>query len=353
MDDVFLNKFRIHLEAICPDWRRGRFLVAYSGGLDSTALLHLMARALPAEQVAAAHLNHSLRGQAAAADELFAQNTAEEMGLACFAATIDVGALARTRRKGIEEAARRARYDFLRKTALDWGADYIVTAHQADDQAETMLMNFIKGSGAGGLAGIHQMRPLIMDDFGRESLEGDASEPKLLRPLLPFTRSELRDWLVAGGWSWVEDLSNLDQNYLRNALRHDIMPRLKRLNPKLSPALSRASTVLRAEEDFWRAHLARLWPLVAAEESPELITLERYVLDSFMLAERRRLIYEGLSKIWRARPEPGEPLTFAGVETVIEMLKLPRHQGLDLPGGLRAELTSSELRLTPASRFLN
>ena len=342
MSGLLLNKFRDHLETTCPDWLSRRFLVAFSGGLDSTALLHLLARVLPAENLAAAHLNHSLRGQAAVADQLFAKKTAEGLGLTCFTAVRDVGALARTRRKGVEEAARRARYDFLLETARQWPADFIVTAHQADDQAETMLMNFVKGTGAGGLAGIHQTRSLTSGGLG----------PLLLRPLLPFMRTELRDWLVSEGLNWVEDLSNQDQNYLRNTLRHEIMPRLRRLNPKLAPALSRASAVLRAEEEFWRAHLDRLWPAVVLEESPELVVMERYVLESLMLAEQRRLIYEGLMKIWRARPEPSEPLTFAGVETVIDLLRLPSHAGLDLPGGLRAESTRADLRLTPASRFL-
>ncbi|MDL2227141.1 tRNA lysidine(34) synthetase TilS, partial [Deltaproteobacteria bacterium OttesenSCG-928-M10] len=246
------DRFRGSLDALCPDWPERRFLVAFSGGLDSTALLRLAALFISPGQLAAAHLNHQLRGQAAEADQVFAEKIAAGLGLDCLSEKCDVAALAQSRRKGTEEAARQARYDFLGRAAGTWRADYILTAHQADDQAETMLMNFIKGAGSGGLAGIPPRRSA-------------ANGAVILRPLLPFSRAELRSWLTENGQAWVEDLSNEDLRYRRNAVRNEIIPRLKELNPGLTETLGRTAAVLRAEEDFWREHLQALWARAAVE----------------------------------------------------------------------------------------
>ncbi len=359
MADPFLEKFRNHFRSLRVDEAGARFLVAYSGGLDSTALLHLMARVLPADggALGVGHLNHGLREQAAA-DQAFAEATARALNLPFFTAGRDVAALARERRQGLEEAGRRARYAFLREAAEAFEADFVLTAHQADDQAETILMNLIKGAGAGGLAGIHPRRPL------ETSPNAPGRAVELLRPLLPFRRAELQAWLLERGLPWVEDDSNQDRRYLRNAVRHDLLPRLLNLNPRLVEALTRTSAIIRTEEDFWQNHLARLHSEAVTEDGPTRLRLDRRVLESLHPAERRRLIYRALLHIQTARlrrppstetPSPAttgsEPLTFAGVETVLEMLRQPRHPGLDLPGGLRAEVTRDALLLSPASRL--
>ena len=344
MSDILPDKFRNNLAALCPDWRGAKFMVACSGGLDSIALLHLMALSLPAAQLAAAHLNHQLRGEAADGDQKFTEKTAAGLSVAFITENRDVAALARERRKGVEEAARRARYDFLARAAAAWGADYVLTAHQADDQAETMLMNFLKGSGAGGLAGIHPRRPLRRPEAGERPVE-------LVRPLLPFSRAELKAWLESGRRPWVEDLSNRDDHYLRNALRNEVIPRLLRLNPRFVEALGRTALVLRAEEDFWTVHLAGLWTGLVTEEAPARFSADRRGLSRLTTAEQRRLIYEILNKIWLTRPQASEPLSFASVETVMSMLAGVRHPGLDLPGGLRASLTAETVRFSLASRL--
>ena len=326
--------------------------MAYSGGLDSTALLHLLALSLKPEQLAAAHLNHQLRGIEADADQSFAEQTARSLGLCFISKSEDVSALARSRRKGLEEAARKARYRFLCESAVEWSADFVVTAHQADDQAETVLMSLIKGGGAGGLAGIHPRR-IIKDGRCLPAKQGDSLKAvELLRPLLPFTRQELREWLVDRGLDWVEDLSNNDRHYLRNAVRQDVAPILRRLNPGLVQALGRTAAILRGEEDFWAGHLADLWArMVDDSQMPETIRIDRKALRELSLAEQRRLIYEGLLRIWRGRDLAGEPLSFTGVETVLSMLAQTRHPGLDLPGGVRAEVSAGSLCLSLASRF--
>lgn len=340
------ERFLKNLALLCPDYKQSIFLVAFSGGLDSTALVHLMGKTVKAENLILAHLNHQLRGSEAERDQRFCHSTAESLGLRLIIETRAVRELAARRRKGLEDAARKARYDFLASAAEAVRARYILTAHQADDQAETMLMSLIKGAGAGGLAGIHPRRTLIP-----EKGEMDAP-PLLLRPLLPFSRAELKVWLLNQGHQWVEDSTNADTHYLRNALRADILPRLTALNPRLLQAVSRGSTILRDEEDFWKEHLTDLWASAIAEEKNGLISFKVSFLLNISKAEQRRLIYEGLLKLWRARPHRNEPLTFEGVEMALELLAGKRCSGLDLPGGLRAGLSKGLLELTQASRFL-
>jgi tRNA(Ile)-lysidine synthase len=330
--------FQASLETLEPAWRNGKFLVAYSGGLDSTALLQLTARLLPPAQSAAAHLNHGWRGPAADRDQAFAARAAAELGLAFFTEKGDPAGLARRRKKGLEEAARLVRYDFLARAARDWGADFVLTAHQADDQAETVLMNLLRGAGPGGLAGIPP----------RRSLDGRLA---VLRPLLAFSRETLRAWLTARGLAWLEDESNQDTRFWRNAVRGELLPGLKKWNPRLLESLGRSAAILRAEEDFWRDHLAELWPRVVRAESPSEIEMDRRLLAVLSLAERRRLVYAGLTGIQRALGLVNEPVTFASVDTALGLAALERHRGLDLPGGVRASAEGPVLRLAVASRL--
>ena len=328
--------FQSGLAALEPNWRDRKFLVAYSGGLDSTALLQLTALSLPRPQVAAAHLNHGLRGPAADSDQAFAARTAEELGLGFFTEKGDPAGLAKLRKKGLEEAARLTRYDFLSRAARLWGADFILTAHQADDQAETLLMNFLKGAGPGGLAGIPP----------RRGLDGLV----ILRPLLNVSRENLKAWLAASGLAWMEDESNHDRRFWRNAVRRELLPSLKQWNPRILEALGRSASLMRAEEDFWNSRLGELWPQVVLGETPSEIEMDRRLLAALSLAERRRLVYSGLTRIQRAQNLINEPVTCAAVETALG-LAAQGGRGLDLPGGLRAAANGPVLRLTVASRL--
>ncbi len=320
-------------------------MLAFSGGLDSTALLHLCASFMAPWQLALAHLNHQLRGDDADADMLWAQKVAADLGLSFYTKSIDVRALANDRGLGIEEAARTARYGFLAEAAQAFPASFVLTAHQADDQAETMLLSFVKGGGA--LAGIPWRRPLPLTTQTKES------PIHLLRPLLPFSRSELRAWLESQNITWREDHSNSDTRYLRNSLRHNVMPSLYSLNPRLNETLGRISTIRQDEEDYWRKTLKDLWVKLVKVAEKNIIIIRRLELNSLHPAEQRRLIYQALSTLRQERP--ANPLPMAAVETARQLSLSQRadHPGLDLPGGVRAATTTSELHLSPASRYSN
>lgn len=215
---------------------RGRTLCAVSGGADSVYLLRRCVEA--GLDICAAHLNHCLRDEESDRDERFVLSLCDELGVSCSVGRADVAAYARENGLGIEEAAREVRYDFLEKTADALGCATIATAHNADDNAETMLLALVRGSGTLGLAGIPERR-------GR-----------IVRPMLGVTRAEIERWLSERGYAHVEDSTNASTDYTRNRIRALVMPVLREINPELAAAASRASALLRDDEEHLSAQAA-------------------------------------------------------------------------------------------------
>ncbi len=205
-------------------------LCALSGGADSVYLLcALLENDIP---VAAAHFNHGLRGGESDRDESFVKSFCAERGVPCIVGRGDVAAFAAEHGVGTEEAARELRYAFLEKTADELGASSIATAHTADDNAETVLLNLTRGAGARGLSGIPPRR-------GR-----------IVRPVLDVTRAEIERYLSEKGIPHMEDSTNAEDLYARNRIRSKVVPVLRELNPEFSQNALRASMLLRADDDF-------------------------------------------------------------------------------------------------------
>ena len=212
-------------------------LCAVSGGADSVCLLHWL-KGRAAEQgftLTAAHFNHRLRGAESHRDAAFVEKLCREWKVPCVVGTGDVSGEARRRGTGIEETARALRYDFLEETAERLGAGLIATAHNANDNVETMLLHLIRGSGLQGLTGIRPRRG------------------KLIRPFLTTTRAEILAYLEAHALPHVEDSTNADTAYARNRLRHQVIPLLEELNPALISRLSDTVGYLRADNDYLTA----------------------------------------------------------------------------------------------------
>ena len=197
--------------------RGGLVLAAVSGGADSMCLLTLLSHLAPKAgfTLAAAHYNHGLRGAEADRDEDVVRAWREQEGIPCYFGRGDVAGQATALGKGIEETARAMRYGFLEETAARMGANRIAAAHNAEDQAETLLLHLTRGSGLQGLTGMAPRR-------GR-----------LIRPLLETSREEIEAYNRANNIPHVEDGTNTDLNYSRNYLRHQVIPLLKRLNPNV------------------------------------------------------------------------------------------------------------------------
>lgn len=220
-----------------------RVLVAVSGGADSVALLRLLLelRAELGIVLAAAHFNHGLRGENSDADERFVVDLGERFELDFFVGRGQVSEHAAAKRISLEAAGRELRYQWLTRLAMEHRFERVATAHTLDDQAETVLLKFLRGAGTKGLAGIYP-----------EMVRSEEPQVRFVRPLLNCTRSELETYLTSIEQPWREDETNLDPRFRRNRVRHELLPLLERdYNPNLRQALSEAAEISRAEEEYW------------------------------------------------------------------------------------------------------
>ena len=211
-----------------------RVLVALSGGKDSVYLLHrLLELAQPRDLIiGAAHFNHMLRGAESQRDTEFVAELCRKLGVPLFEQRGMVKEYALEHRKGIEEASRELRYAFLEGVRADQGYHVIATAHHANDQAETMLLNLARGAGTKGLAGIPPVRGNI------------------IRPILNIPDAEIKRYLSEREIRHVEDSSNQDDGYRRNRIRHQVIPVLEELNPRFASHAAVAALSLREDDEF-------------------------------------------------------------------------------------------------------
>ncbi|HJV65744.1 MAG TPA: tRNA lysidine(34) synthetase TilS [Geomonas sp.] len=210
-------------------------LVAVSGGADSVALLDILVQLKDHEQLSlvVAHLNHGLRGCDSDGDEEFVSRLAAAYGLPCVTKREDVAALAKNSRLSLEDAGRRARYAFFEQTARSHQASSIALAHHLDDQAETVLIRLLRGAGGDGLSAM-------------STISGE----RLKRPLLQVSRAELEQYLKLRGLSWRTDSTNDDTSILRNSIRHQLIPQLRRYNPRISERLAATAGMLAADQEL-------------------------------------------------------------------------------------------------------
>jgi tRNA(Ile)-lysidine synthase len=225
-----------------------RILVAVSGGPDSVALLDALCRACAGERpkwtLRVAHINHGLRGAESDEDERFVRDFASVRGLAIDVGRIDMAAHDGGTKRSPEEAARELRYAALRGILDRWQGDVIATGHTANDQAETLMMRLLRGTGLTGLAGI---RP---------------NGPELARPFLSITRDVILRDLSERGQAYRIDSSNLDLRHRRNLIRHTVTPVLLQVQPAAIRTLSRVARVLRTDAEYLESEVARASRLV-------------------------------------------------------------------------------------------
>jgi len=300
-------------------WRKDRaVLAAVSGGPDSMAMLHLL-KALGDElgfPVLAAHVNHKLRGAEADAEAELVRSTAAGWGVPCLAGEIDVPAyLARTG-ENAQAAARRLRYEFLRRAARERGVSVIATAHHMDDQAETVLMRLMRGTGPGGLAGIAEQRE-------EEGLE-------LIRPLLRISKVEILQYCERNGVPYATDSSNLKSCYFRNAVRLEVLPFLERYNPAVRSSLVRLAEISAAEDDYLQQAAREAFAALVRPEGDGWAA-DRSGFCKLHLALQRRLI----KLILNCLASRGIPVDFDLVEGILAaaVADAPTVSRMDLGGG--------------------
>jgi tRNA(Ile)-lysidine synthase len=315
---VLLSAVRRALEG-CPVVRPGATLVAaLSGGADSVALTDALVRVGKQRgfRVHAAHLDHGLR-PGSAEDALFCERLCDRLGVRLTVGRVDVAARARLSRRGIEETARGERYAFLREVKRSERAVAIAVAHTRDDQAETLLMRLLRGSGSIGLGA---MRPSAGD---------------LLRPLLELPRAEVVRYLARRGLSWREDPSNADPAFARNRVRVELLPYLEaRFNPRIREALARSASLL-ADEAALVTSLADELLARSGRRSPGAFALPLEALREAPPALARCAVRRALESEGGLRG-----VGFVHVERLLALAASPAPSGrrLALPGGGREAL---------------
>ena len=297
-------------------------LIGLSGGSDSVALTRLLldvAENGEFEVVGLAHFNHRLRASAGR-DEAFCRDFARRLALPIVVESADVAASANEQGLSTEDAARRLRYAFLRRSAATMGADRIAVGHTLDDQAETFLLKLMRGAGLTGLGGIYPRRDSV------------------IRPLLEVTRAELRAYLEAAGERWVEDESNEDVANPRNRIRHRILPELDlAAGGSTRPAIARAAALLR-EDGQWLDELSHSRFRALAVETGSAIELDLQALAETPPPILRRILLEAMRKL-----AGGREIGLDHVQSAIALLGA-RHGGIDVPG-CRVELRGPKLVL--------
>ncbi len=213
----------LHIPWIEGESRIKRWLVGVSGGADSVALLHLLAEA-GFRNLVVCHLDHSLRGAASTGDARFVQDLAGQLGMKCEIGRVDVRARMAQHGESMETAARNVRHEFFGECARKYRCRRVLLAHHADDQAETVLWNLLRGSR--GLKGMREEQTMSVEKM----------ELSLVRPLLGVRHAQLIAWLESGGHLWREDASNHEPVAVRNRLRHEVFPLLDAISQRDSVA---------------------------------------------------------------------------------------------------------------------
>jgi tRNA(Ile)-lysidine synthase len=261
--------------------RGEKVLVAVSGGPDSLALLHLLweIREELGISLVVGHLNHGLRPEAEK-EKSFVRKAAARLEIPFHSKRADVRAWQRARNLSLQEAAREVRYAFLLAAARKHRATKVALGHTADDQAESMIMRFLRGAGTRGLAGIPPKRDEVF-----------------IRPLLTIWKEELVAYLQERRIEFLSDPSNRSLHYMRNRVRHELLPILERYNPRIRQALVQTAELFRGEEDFWQDLLKEKIPLFLEKVEESRVIYHVPALRTCPQALRLRLYRKGIEKV--------------------------------------------------------
>lgn len=292
-----------------------RLVVAVSGGPDSATLLDLLFRLRPKYdlRLSVAHLNHGLRGREADLEAEWVKKFASKLGIPVISDTFNVPALAKEKRLSLEEAGRRARYDFLEEVANRMGASKIALAHTASDQAETLLMRLMRGSGLDGLSAI----PPIRD--------------KIIRPLIEVFRGEIQDYCRENSLQPCFDSSNMETSFLRNRVRLNLIPYLSQeYGDQIERILFQTTNLLRQDSEYLKKETERVFRSVLEEKRSEGLVLNEEKLSCLHPALQRRVLRKAIEKI----KGDLKGIAFDHIVSIVELYETKEPGQLDLPHGL-------------------
>lgn len=297
-------------------------VVGVSGGADSLCLLHAL-RALAPEMsltLVVGHLHHGLRGEEADADAEFVRDLATQWELPCHVGYADVADLARRQKLAIEETARRARYAFLGEVARAVGAPCVAVGHNADDQAETVLMHLLRGAAISGLRGMLPKTPwgeyrLLPTPAGATNA---TDNPRwLVRPLLTIPRAEIAAYCAEHGLQPRFDRSNLDTTFFRNRLRHHLLPILETYNPAVRQVLQHTATVMADDYMVLRAALDAAWAEIARPAPAGAVAFDRAAWRALPRGLQRSTLREAVHRLRRTLRD----INFVHIEHALQVAR--------------------------------
>ena len=300
----------------------GKLLVGVSGGADSVCLLHVLIsfRDTFGLNLHVAHLNHQLRGIESEADAAYVTDLAERLGVEATVEEKDVREYQAKRRCSLEEAAREVRYAFFAELAELTGASAVAVGHTADDQAETIIMHLIRGTGLSGLQG---MCPIFEWNLSKGNIL------TVIRPLLEVTRQQTLSYCEAFELYPRIDSSNLSPEYLRNRIRAEIMPRLAEFNPNIVESLTRTAGIIAEDIEYLDREVKRVFDSVV-EEVPGGIALDNLAFSRLSPALGRHLLRSILGQLVGSLRD----IELVHIESIADVLKQPAGKELSLPYGL-------------------
>ena len=325
-----------------------RWLLAVSGGADSTAMMHALVHLRPQlpelHALHIAHLNHLIRGPQAHADAAFVQEQARRLNLPVTVDSADVPALARQTGASIETTARNARYDFLARTARQQNCSKIALAHTADDNVETILHRIMRGTGIRGLAGIPSLRPLA--DFLAPPPEDQPPQPiMLIRPLLTVSRTQVESFLTQQGIDYRTDQTNLCNDYTRNRIRNQLLPLLRQdYNPALNAALSRLGCIAAELTADLERRARQTFQTLLLNQQDNSLSLDARPLAQIPAAQQAEVIRSALLNL----PTPLRRIGFEQINSILSLLNdvSPTPAPLQRPAGLTVRLEHGTLIFT-------
>ncbi len=306
-------KFKKHLGKSLGFLENSRLLLAVSGGIDSMVMLHLFYK--NGFDIAVAHCNFNLRGKESDGDEAFLRQFCESNKIPVFSSKFDTQKIAEDFKISIQLSARKIRYEWFQELAKEHQFDYILTAHNADDVAETFLINLSRGSGLDGFTGIPQINQNIV------------------RPLLPFSRKEIENFAKENQIIWREDSSNASDKYIRNQLRHQVIPVLKNINANFLESFQQTiGNLQQAQSLVDDASRIVYRKVVRDDENQKIIHLD----ELLQLSNFRAYLYQWLS-----------PFGFTAWEDIYDLVNAQSGKQVLAPH-FRLIKNRNELMLVPA-----
>jgi len=301
-------------------------LVGLSGGPDSVCLLQILNILKPAYKlkISAAYIDHGLRPEDVPKEIEFCRNLCNRLGISFYTQSINVKEFAKTEKVSIQEAARILRYGALEQISININAHKIALAHNADDQAETVIMRLLRGAGPAGLSGIPPVRK------------------KIVRPLIEVERAEIEKFLSEKNISYIIDPSNESLKYLRNRIRKTLMPVIKSISPKATRIISKTADILREENDYINVAVTKALMRLMSRKTDKTVELFCNPMEVLNLVILRRSLRVAIDSV---RGLKG--LTFDHIEDIIKLIKTGKPgDRIYLPKGIRAIKGYSTLVIT-------